>query len=278
MSSPLHVVLAADDGYALPLSVALRSLIDQRANRNMIRAHVIDGGLSTASKAKIRASVPELQQLDFVRPKTNALYKLPLPRHSRVQHLNHSMYLRLLIPSLLPETERRVLYLDADVLVRNDLDAIWESDMEGCPVAAVQDGYIPSVSAPMGLAAFAELGLSASTKYFNSGLLLLDLELWRTEDLSRRAIEYMTTTDSLLNADQEALNVAVGGRWKELHKTWNVLVGQAEPGRLPWYPEAKLFHFVGPDKPWQKDYPHQHYKDIYCASMQRTSWFDSTLA
>lgn len=53
------------------------------------------------------------------------------------------VFARYIIPSLLPESIERVIYLDQDVLVQKDLVDLWDLDMEGYPVAAARASFPP---------------------------------------------------------------------------------------------------------------------------------------
>ena len=82
-----------------------------------------------------------------------------------------AVYYRLLAPRLLPDTIEKVLYLDSDLIVRKSLAPLWNTDIADRPLAAVPD-YI-------GGTAGRDLGLPDGTKYFNSGVLLMNLQYWR---------------------------------------------------------------------------------------------------
>ena len=48
-------------------------------------------------------------------------------------------FARFLIPNMFPESVSRVLYLDSDILVIDDLRALWQTDLEGAVLGAVED-------------------------------------------------------------------------------------------------------------------------------------------
>jgi lipopolysaccharide biosynthesis glycosyltransferase len=90
--------------------------------------------------------------------------------------------------------------------------------------------------------------------YFNAGVLLIDLPLWRAERVSERALEYLARNPSSPICDQDALNVACDGRWTPLDPRWNFqdhydkVFADMEAEQLPG-----IVHFVTTLKPWKPD-------------------------
>lgn len=164
-----------------------------------------------------------------------------LPTRKR---FSEAMYLRLLIPALLPRADRAI-YLDCDVLVEADLAELAETDISDALLAAARDPVIPTVSSPEGLPNYHELGLAPDTPYFNSGVLLLNLKQWREENVTASVFEYVRRHADLVRwPDQDGLNAVAAGRWVELDPRWNTPPQEAGP-RAP-----RVVHFLGWAKPW----------------------------
>src|SRR4029077_14814785 len=100
----------------------------------------------------------------------------------------------VLLPQLLGDLGR-VLYLDSDLIVTGPLDELWSTDLVAHPLAAVTNPLYPGMST----AFFRVLGLPTETAYFNSGVMLIDLEDWRrnhrTEDVLRFVERLASATD-----------------------------------------------------------------------------------
>lgn len=102
----------------------------------------------------------------------------------------------------------RVLYLDADVLIRDDLGALWNTDLNGKPIGTVRD-----VGFPMGHDDMER------SPYFNAGVLLMDLAHIRgTVNVLRTAAEAFLDAKY---ADQDALNTHFRDAWHPLPMKWN---------------------------------------------------------
>lgn len=173
------------------------------------------------------------------------------------------MYYRLLAPFFLPESLHRVLYLDPDILVINSLRPLWETDLKGNLFAA---------AAHTGKAELAnninQIRLGTDHAYFNSGVLLMDLELGRQEIIPEEIFNYTKEhAKELLLPDQDVLNAMYGRRTLEVDDSiWNYdarnyttyLLKSGGICDMDWVMEnTAILHFCGKAKPWQKKYIHR---------------------
>ena len=83
--------------------------------------------------------------------------------------------------------------------------------------------------------------------YFNSGVLVLDLEEWRTEQHGKRVMDFIRANGAHCPwLDQDALNAVFRGRWKPLGSRWNQY-----PAEVVETESSGIIHYVGADgKPW----------------------------
>jgi lipopolysaccharide biosynthesis glycosyltransferase len=150
-------------------------------------------------------------------------------------------------------------------------------DLNGHPIAATTQYLYPNMVARVEH----DLGLDV-TSYFNSGVLLLDLDAWRTNGLTDALAEHVRKhMRQLVWPDQDALNGVLHSQRTPLHPRWNAMPGLWElPMRqLPYtrdeVAEARddpaIVHFLGPYKPW-----HYRSKSPYRADwfryLERTPW------
>lgn len=84
-----------------------------------------------------------------------------------------TIYYRLLAHKYLPNDIKRILYLDADVLCINDLSRLYELDFEGNLYAAASHSGLTNVKNVINNV---RLGAESGESYFNSGVLLMNLE------------------------------------------------------------------------------------------------------
>src|SRR4051812_37304876 len=94
-------------------------------------------------------------------------------------------YFRLFIGRLIPADIDRILYLDSDILIAGALGELWATDLEKYAVAATIDAGLDE-----DIALHERIGLDSTSRYFNAGVLLIDLCRWRYEKLGERALAY----------------------------------------------------------------------------------------
>jgi lipopolysaccharide biosynthesis glycosyltransferase len=176
---------------------------------------------------------------------------------------------------------QRVLYLDSDMLVLGEIERLLRADLSGLPIGAVQDSQHPVVGKGISLPGWRDLGIDEGRPYFNSGVLLMDLEHEDQSEIVAKALDVLQyKPEAIMFWDQDALNYAVDGRWKQLDARWNTLAISPLVG-LPGFlhdageetfplptliarePRARILHFAGPAKPWTADYPDGPMKDLY---------------
>ena len=263
----IQIVVGLDDGYACQMTVMLLSLFERNG----------------AVQIHVHALVPTDFRSETLITNTLGVYA----NHVTFRRLDASVvanlkkwfersraiYYRLLIGSLLPESVKRVIYLDCDMLICGSISELWCQPLGTAIVAAVSDP---------GFTQHAVLGLEASAPYFNSGMLLIDLERWRAEQIGELAFQFAeSNSERITFPDQCALNWVLKGRWLELPSQWNVqssMLGRFRNG-LFIYPRhlqsnargARIIHFSGAGRPWH--YLDEHpFKQQYQDFKSRTPW------
>ncbi|MGY4436185.1 lipopolysaccharide biosynthesis glycosyltransferase [Bradyrhizobium sp. F1.13.1] len=145
-----------------------------------------------------------------------------------------------------------ILYLDSDILVLDDLQALWTTDLEGNVLGAVLDGLDSQLKNQT-----VRLPVPRVHNYFNAGVLLIDLHQWRKAKISETAFEYLKRYPGSPYSDQDALNVACDGVWKRLASRWNYLAYNAEldVSELAGEYKPSIVHFTTWNKPWRPGVP-----------------------
>jgi lipopolysaccharide biosynthesis glycosyltransferase len=154
-----------------------------------------------------------------------------------------------MMAEVIPRTVRRVLYLDADIIVCDDIAPLQEKDLNGAAVGAVLDCLDMKIKTGVRLWTSE---LPSVTNYLNAGVLLIDLEKWREDRIPEKAMDYLRKYPQSPLSDQDALNVACDGKWEQLNARWNViddLTTEILGTNIREGPA--IVHFAGPLKPWQ---------------------------
>lgn len=177
-------------------------------------------------------------------------------------------YFRCLLSRILPVTVQRVIYIDADTLVLDDLRPLWNWPLDGRPVAAAGD--LVSVIRDA-ISHWQELGLDGAAPYFNSGVMVADLAIWRNESIGEHVLRRcQLDRDRLLirgrwpQYDQYGFNVVLQNRWSRLPARWNHF-----PERAATHPG--IVHFLGDTKPGAPR-TRPEFTRLFMRAVDRTAW------
>ena len=242
---PVPLVFASDESYAMPLATALRSIVEAKRTVDPLEVYILYNNFQDYTRTRVMNSLPAGSALIHWLPVDLTRFEGCSPD----SYISGTTYARLLISELLPRSITKVLYLDADILVFDDLTALQQSDLNGAPVGAVTDRIDWRLKA--GETLWTE-DLPRVSHYFNAGVLLIDLMRWKEKRVSERAFAYLRKHPRSPLSDQDALNVVCDGAWKQLEPRWNFLndydlrMSGMAVGEGP-----AILHFAGQLKPWQ---------------------------
>ncbi|MEC4815694.1 MAG: glycosyltransferase family 8 protein [Scytonema sp. PMC 1069.18] len=281
LKEPIVLVCAADDNYSMPLAATLHSAIVNVKSTQNIALFVIDGGISRTNKRKILQAIPS-QGVTFrwLKPK-KSLFK----NMQTSQSITIAAYYRLLIPHLLPNSFTKAIYLDSDLIVRGNLEELWNIDIGENYLLAAQDMGAPYVSSSRGLINYQALGIPKDCKYFNSGVLVLNLKKWREDNMSDRVIEYLKQNKDYIRwHDQDGLNAVLAGKWGELDPRWNQMPyifkfvsWQESPFNQEVYNalihDPYIVHFSTREKPWKPNCNHP-LRNLFFQHLDMEIWSD----
>ena len=156
-----------------------------------------------------------------------------------------SSYYRIFLADILPDIDR-IIYLDVDILAVGDLTELWHTNLEGNFLAACLDEQ-----------AFVESGTNIlkprRREYFNSGVLVLDLFLFRKYNIIDKFFDYLIDTTDLYNlGDQDALNLYFLDAVKLLDSSWNY--GVYSHKKYTGVSNIKILHYFSFAKPLRNLY------------------------
>ena len=148
-------------------------------------------------------------------------YTLSLPEGVRSSNLwPQVVYGRIFVPDMLGSRYERLLYLDADIYLWRDPRTLFEVDLGVHALGAVQDFSVANGGCPRRFknkeSWLQSIGIKGDD-YFNSGVLLVDVDRWKQIDFNREIIEFMGSYGAAASMwDQDFLNHVFQGSWLEL--------------------------------------------------------------
>jgi lipopolysaccharide biosynthesis glycosyltransferase len=272
-NKPIEILVTIDQNYIKPLEVMLYSL-KTNSFTDKFRVWLIHDNIAPK---KLAALITFAQKIDIeIYPITMAL-KISFPDSLLKLHdYPKEMYFRLLSSQILPSDLHRIIYLDPDILVINTIRPLWELDLQGKMfAAAVHEGLTDIMSS------INQLRLGTTTDYFNSGIMLMDLDQMRAKinlkDISTAIAKYH---DTLILPDQDILNYLYGKdilkipetQWNYDARSYSVYLARST-GKIntEWVmSNTAILHFCGKSKPWQKE-NHSRFKALYLNYLNLTA-------
>lgn len=254
----IDLLVSLDENYMPQLRVMLASLLLNNPEAEFT-VHLLHSGIQPAELDRLgRALAARGHKLEPVFVSGELFAAAPVNRY-----YSQEMYYRLLAAQLLPQCTGRLLYLDPDILVINSVAPLWQTDMQGNLFAAAAHTGTSDIAKGVN-----HLRLGTEGKYFNSGVLLIDLGRCREEIVPDEIFAFVERHSAeLFLPDQDVLNAMYGSRILPLDDVlWNYdarnyadyRVSTHGAADIPWVMEhTAILHFCGREKPWKKHYHHR---------------------
>lgn len=240
----INIALTFDDNYLEQSVVLITSILANKSADEKIIFHILDGGLSDVSKEllkKIENCAVEFYKVD---PEIFRNYK-------KADYYPVSMLYTMILPDVIDAD--KLIYLDSDMVVNSSLKELWQTDFENNYIAAVEDAN--------GKKYVKKFGLKHNSKFFNTGVMLVNCKKWREDNIPERAVAVsMANTGTRFGYDQTVLNQLFENKVKFLNLKWNlqycpINVWATYDDKEEYKSAIKnpsIVHYVGDYKPWKK--------------------------
>jgi len=269
-SKKINIVCASDNNYAQHLGVMLYSLFRSATKPADFDVYIIYRDFDKHNKEKITNIFFEFGiKPNFIRTDGTDFDNLIISHH-----ISSAAYYRINIPRLLNKLDK-VIYLDCDLIIKDDIRKLWDVDLGDNFLAAVEDPLFNRHE---------ELGIPRNFIYFNSGVMLVDAYKWRSSNISEKVLSFLEKKNELICLwDQDGLNGILYDKWKHLDPKWNQqrIFFNLDYKRTSFSKEKfdesisnpSIVHFTGSTKPWQYVDRHPFQKDYY-EYLALTPWRD----
>jgi lipopolysaccharide biosynthesis glycosyltransferase len=282
----MNIAYIATDSYTSMLGISLFSLLENTRDIHHLDVYILSPDFSQSSRQMLQqmaagysctlhfCDISDFEQKFTFSFSTSGFHSIVLAR--------------LLIADYLPDTLDSILYLDCDVIVHGSLKALEKTNLEGYAFAAV-----PELSMPTAQKRY--LGLAPEDPYFNAGIMLVNLDYWRTHHLKEEFIAYYSSMNGeLLYSDQDIVNYCCKGHILPLSHRYNLspslvyfpryFIRKFQPA---YYCESadeyrsilqhpSIIHYLGDERPWFHG-NHNPYRHVYEAYKARSPWKDVPL-
>lgn len=200
MTQKVKICMITDDNYAIPTAVAITSAILNKKDDSIYHFYILTKNISEFNKSRLAKLQTHNVELNFINVDASKYSYITVKTH-----VPQSAAIKFDIPNII--NEDKVLYLDGDIIVRKDLSELYNTKLNKKIVAAVQDmgGVLKQK--------FHEY--TYVEKYFNSGVMLLNLKEMRKGDYSQKLIDAKKDNPQWNCMDQDAFNYVLSK-----HTSW----------------------------------------------------------
>ena len=233
------VVLAANAAYSEQVLTTIKSIV---CHNRFIKFYVINSDFPTEWFVSMQKKLAKLD-CQIVNARVDGSH---ISQYKT--NIHYSVSLRYFTATFVQEDQ--ALYLDCDIVVTRDLSDIFAVDLGSYPLGAVRDLG--------GEVYFGE-------QIFNSGVLLINVNYWRENDIAGQLIEMTDNLhDKVTQDDQSILNMLFENRWMELPFAYNCITlhtifSDYEPEKGLYPP---VIHYLTERKPW-KEYTQSIYREVW---------------
>ena len=267
----MEILSCCDSNFVIPMGVMLHSICVNNNNANLNFHVIIDESVTNGQQEELRKTVGNKGNLSFYLIDIEHIKQYLV---IKVENFPRSVYYRLLMADVLPSTIHKILYLDADIIVRKCLDELWNRDVSKVAVAGVRNQSD-------GARFWERLEYPKEYGYFNSGVLLFNLDFMRKHQLTKKMIDFIIENPKkLLMPDQDVLNYVLKDCKLDLDLKYNVqegfyrvpptIVDCNKKDLMKAVSDPVIVHFTK-EKPWTKKCNHP-LKDVYYSYKQETIW------
>lgn len=233
----IHICYNVNDAFIPVMGASLISVIENNKDLNIV-FHIFTDGYSKENEQHIKQVAEQFHCICN-------LYKLDMKPfqgyHIKVERFSRITYARTIMAKLLYGIAKRFIYIDADAICIAPLKKLWNLDLQGHIIAVTPDH-------PNSNKYRAEYLKLKSGKYFNDGIMLVDVNAWEKYDITPKCFAYQDEPRKrFLGQDQDIMNLVFDGNVYFLPHKYNITAGGDD-----YDTDGGVFiHWTGRRKPWK---------------------------
>ncbi len=261
----INLVLTSDNNYAQHLGVAMISILENSPPTEKLVFHIIENGINQENKEKILSLKSKYNtNINIYKLDNNKLKDYPV-----TGYLSQATYSRLFIPEIIPNEIEKVIYLDVDIICLGNIAKLYNQNLNNYPLGAVRDIKEKLV--------IEKYFLANLKSYFNSGIMLINLKIWRKNNITKQALNFIEKNkNNLKYADQDVLNYLFKNNWQALDEKFNYQlhdkkIFSIKKNNIPQ--NTIIMHYVTSKKPWTYMYL-SGTKKYYWQYLKISPWSD----
>lgn len=279
MNNIIPIFFATNNDYCAYLAVTLQSIKEHISNDAIYDIYILYNKIDTNKIKLVEKMADDNFKITFmdVSESLEGKHYYGGPAAS-TKHISEETFYRMLIAQMMPQFDK-VLYLDCDIVVLDDLKKLYEMDIQDKTLGAVYSvefwndegsGTLPS---------------NEEHEWFNAGILIIDLNRYRKMNIAKKCDDIMST-QIFTTVDQDVLRLACYKDVTYLPYEWNVMWHHLHNGgggitvvNAKAYKNAvekpRIIHYSSGIKPWKL--PEAELADFFWKYARRTDFYEEIL-
>lgn len=283
----VNIVLSASETFAPYCAATIQSVVNHSSPERQYDIMVLEQSMTDKTKKRLQSMANHYDNISIRTINVSRFfsnYKLSVYEHFSVE-----TYFRLLIPELLFSYEK-ILYLDSDLIILQDIAELFDTDLTGYAFAGVPDvvsmGTVNGWKPEMVDYYTKRVRMKNLLMQVNAGVLLFNLPEIRRQYTAKELVRYAEYANFTF-ADQDVINSLFEGQIKWLDFTWNVQNDEKDNLRgyvATFAPQKyyklsqdsikkpKIIHYIGAVKPWYE--PGYQYAEEFWKVLRDTPFYE----
>lgn len=255
----INICLTFDDNYAPHAGALVASVLQNFRGEETLNFFVVHAQLSQKNIELLTGmATSEKSCIKFFKVDTDELKKYGISKNGRFLQ---EVFFRLKLSSYLKDLEK-VIFLDSDLIVFDNIQKLWQTDIENFALAAAADvtnfDHLKDITGPH--------------TYFNAGVLVFNLKKWREDNIEQKLFDFFVKNqERIIWNDQDLLNAVLFSEVRYLDPRWNFQYN-VENDECFTNQKVSLVHFITRYKPWNTFHRHYRYRDAYFSYLMKTPW------
>lgn len=210
----MNVLYVYDDSFAEIAAVSIKSMVAH--THKDIHLFLVEDNVSIQNMARMREFINEIgvKVTYLVKPEISEFFNIKI----KTARWGDNIFTRLFLKELLGKNSNidKLLYVDCDTLIVDSIDELYEENIENYLAAACLD-YMGDLHKQI-------IGVDKKAPYYNSGILLINVQKWINSNVQNQFIEYMNIHNGKIEyPDQGLINSVLGNEIKVLHAKYNMI-------------------------------------------------------
>ncbi|MFI3300975.1 MAG: glycosyltransferase family 8 protein [Candidatus Gastranaerophilales bacterium] len=271
----MDIVLISSQYFIRHTLAMIISLLNNSKNNLSYNFYIIEQDISVADKKRVESVLKEKCKIEYIKVSNEVIDRFFNIKVS--SHVTNLTYSKVILPDIFPKLDK-ILFLDSDMIVLNDIEELWNIEFGNSLICAAEDVGASYIAKRL-------WGGTSSKRYYNTGVMLIDLKGMRDFDYKNK-INTITQeqSDKYLIGEQDIISDVFNEKISPINIKWNMyhkyhpnfanfIAAGIKDEIICACKKPSIVHFVGPDKPWHVNSTHE-YKNEYMKYYKQTPFYN----